>query len=316
MAINHHLPRFLSLLGSEHISILEIDSFRRAELASRFLENDKIEIVGKTPDTERFDLVLIATPPKFHYKYYCEFEDSTDHFFIEKPMTLNADQATSLETSSKQNGQKVFVNLVRRTLGSYRLIRQLHNENYFGKLKRVIVNEGGVFNWKAVSLGSFSRDLNGGGVLMDTGPHTLDLLFQVFENISLESAYMDGSGKAIEANCTLDLIADESVPVTVNLSRNRYLSNTVVFEFARATCTVGVRDNAIEVVSTNGVEYTMYPSGIRYCESPTFAQLIDAFYHSFLVSGDNSGVGPSESLKVLKLIDSAYDCAKSMKGGF
>jgi len=30
----------------------------------------------------------------------------------------------------------------------------------------------------SASLGSFSRDLNGGGVLIETGVHTLDLLFQ------------------------------------------------------------------------------------------------------------------------------------------
>ena len=316
ISINHHLPRILNFLGGQSICIYEVEVARREKLELLFKQNKKILILNDLPAEGVFDLVLIATPPKFHYDYYCALENRADIFLIEKPMALNADQAHAIMESSNKNNKKVFIHHIRRSLGSYNLIQQFYTKKYFGELKRVVVNEGGVFNWQAVSLGSFSKDLNGGGVLMDTGPHTLDLLFQVFDEMSLKSAFMDGVGNAIEANCMLDFVADASIPVTVSLSRNRFLSNTAVFEFSNAICTVGVRDNEISIETSNGISYAAYPSILNGAEKITFSQLIDAFYHNFIIPCDNTGVGPTESLKIHRLIDSAYRNAQLIEGGF
>jgi hypothetical protein len=111
-------------------------------------------------------------------------------------------------------------------------------------------------------------------------------------------------------------VADASIPVTVSLSRNRFLSNTAVFEFSNAICTVGVRDNEISIETSNGISYAAYPSILNGAEKITFSQLIDAFYHNFIIPCDNTGVGPTESLKIHRLIDSAYRNAQLIEGGF
>src|SRR3546814_20714098 len=86
---------------------------------------------------------------------------------------------------------------------------------------------------------------------MDTGPHTIDLLLQVFYSLSLTSSEMDApvtaNGKAIEANCRLTLVGDGHVPIELTLSRNRNLSNKAYFQFARALVTADVRDNTMEI---------------------------------------------------------------------
>jgi predicted dehydrogenase len=317
MAIEHHLPRFISLLGSDTISVFEIDTVRRSLLKKRFKKNRKINIMDALPATTQQDLILIATPPKFHYSYYNELEDRTNCFFIEKPITMNATEALAMQESSSIKNKTIFVNLIRRTLASFGLIKSFYRQEYFGRLKRVTVNEGGVFNWGAISLGSFSKDLNGGGVLMDTGPHTLDLLFQVFEDLKLKSAYMDNQEGGIEANCTLYLTGSESIPISVNLSRNRYLSNTAVFEFEKATLTANVRDNVIKVLNDDGLKYKIQNDMTAELNTPvTFNEIVDNFYRQFLITGSNHGIGPAESVKISKLIDAAYASANLLGGGF
>jgi len=317
MAINHHLPRFFSLLGSEHVAIFEVDDARKYSLKNRFKKNDKIDILDTIPLNERYDLIVIATPPKFHYGYYRELQDMSDYFLIEKPMTLNSHQAAEVLELSTAADKKIFVSHIRRTLDSYKFLYTFYKNQYFGRLKKVVVNEGDVYSWNAVSLGSFSKDLNGGGVLMDTGPHTLDLLMQVLDKLILKSAYMDSVEIGIEANCLLHLVADSSVPVSVNLSRNRFLSNTAVFEFEKATLTAGVRDDSLNVKDLNGLEYAIHPLiQEETAVQVTYNMMIDNFYNNFLMLRRNDGISPAESLKILELTDAAYSNAKPLHGGF
>jgi len=317
MAIRQHLPRLLGLLGSRSVDIYEADPARRALLAAQFRRERRVRLLEHIDSKDQFDLVVIATPPRFHYDYYRQLEGQAERFLIEKPMTVNAGQAAQLADYARSKGKKVFVNLLRRGLGSYRLLRTLYQQQEFGRLERVQLCEGGVFSWEAASLGPFSKDLSGGGVLMDIGPHALDLLLQLFDELTLQAAFMDSAGTAVEANCTLDLAADGGVPVTVSLSRNRCLSNTTLLQFERATCSAGVRDNAIAVKAHGTTEYVMYPAaGPGSAAAPGFAALLDAFYEQFLMQGQNRGVGPAESQRIMQIIDQAYATGQPMQRVF
>ena len=316
MAIDHHLPRFFALLGVEHVDIFDIDPHRRALLARRFRRNRRITLIERILEQAAYDIVLIATPPKFHHDFYVQLEHQSPAFLIEKPLALNASQAASIEASAARANVSVFVNLIRRSLLSFQLVKQFYASERFGKLEQVTVAEGNVFGWRATSLGSFSRDLNGGGVLMDTGPHTLDLMLQVFDRLELDAAHMDGSPDAIEANCTLRMMADERIPVTVSLSRSRHLSNKAYFQFQNATCAAAVRDNAITVTRPDGEHYMIYPPGTQTPHPLTFTDLNDAFYRQFLVPGDNASVNASQSREVLGIIDRAYEIAEPLRGAF
>lgn len=317
MAINHHLPRFIDILGCRHVFILETNPQRRAALSKRFESDAKIELIDQLPDPKDiYDLVLISTPPKFHFEYFESLQANADVFLIEKPLTINADEARIICQIASEKKKKVFVHLIRRTLKAYTLIKSLWESGLLGELKSVRLFEGGVFNWNAVSMGSFSKDLNGGGVLMDIGPHAIDLLFQVFEKIELVESRMDALAPAIEANCVLKLSADKEIPVLLSLSRNRNLSNETVFDFERGELRVGVRNNDIKVTLKHDVSFMAVPIDITSDHCVDFSSLIDDYYNKYLLSKINNGIGPEDSLKIAELIDAAYSNAELIKGGF
>jgi predicted dehydrogenase len=313
VAIEFHLPRLLAILGATRVEIVETDPGRCTELAHRFDRDPRVEIVTESDLARPRDWVVIATPPKFHADYFHAVSGAARGVVIEKPVAIDVAKAESIGSAIASDGSMVWVNLLRRCLTSFSLLRKLWLEDQFGALQSVELHEGRVYAWQASSLGSFSKDLNGGGVLMDTGPHVLDLLLQVFDELCLEHAWIDGETRGIEANATLALRGD-GVPVTVQMSRNRNLSNSAVFEFERARCRVGVCDDEIAVTTRSGQSFTIHADPSR--SSPGFSDLFDRFYVEKLLALDNTGVGIEESLSALRVIEAAYAEAEPMRGGF
>lgn len=319
VGIEFHLPRIAANCNVETVYVVEPDPGRRQELAARFRRRKDIVLVSDLPPSMRHEVAVVATPPKFHEMYVARLAGQTNRLLIEKPIARTLGEAKAIVDHLDRAGTPAFVCHIRRTLGSFRFIHEAVAQGLFGELKSVSVHEGGVFSWRAVSLGSFSRDLNGGGVLLDTGPHTLDLMFQVFDELKLKRAWMDADMrrgvKAIEANCVLDLEAGGGVPVEVVLSRNRTLSNKACFAFARAVLTADVRDNTIEIAAGSGSRLQCV-AGSAHAMKMEFGDLFDAFYRRFVVPGDNRGVAPRDALKVMRVIDDAYAGASLCTDGF
>lgn len=314
VAVEFHLPRLLAVLDAERVEIVESDPGRRAELAKRFRRECRVEVVEQPDFGRPIDLAVIATPPKFHADYFHAISATARGVVIEKPVAIDVAKAEGIREVIASGGPTLWVNLLRRCLTSFRLLREFWLEQRFGALESVELHEGRVYAWQATSLGSFSKELNGGGVMMDTGPHVLDLLLQVFEELSLEHAWIDGEERGVEANATLALRGD-GIPVTVQMSRNRNLSNSAVFDFEQARCRIGVCDDHIAVTPRVGSAFTIQ-AGDPALPAPTFADLFDRFYVEKLLADDVSGVGIEESLAALRVIEAAYATAVPMREGF
>ncbi len=312
--MDFHLPRLLAVLSAARVTIVEPDDLRRSELARRFGRDRRIDLAEQLDADGTFDLAVIATPPRFHADYFHALSRRARAVVIEKPLAIDAAKAEGIRDAICAGGPEVFVCLVRRGLAAFGLLREFWRSGHFGALESVEFHEGRVYAWEATSLGSFSKDLNGGGVLMDTGPHALDQLLRFFDEAELEHACMDGDPGGIEANATLALRAD-GVPVTMQLSRNRNLSNTATFEFEAARCRVGLGDDHFRVEPSKGAAFDVHGrEGAG--PSPDFADLFDRFYVERVLSADASGVGVDSSLTALRLIEAAYGACVPMQGGF
>lgn len=315
IAVNFHLARVRSILNAETIDIVDVNEVRIKDLQDRFAGDTEIRLLTKLPESESYDLAIIATPPKFHLSYYLQLWERVDLFLIEKPAELDLSRSEELANHSAKHDTRIMVHMIRRTLGSFSLIREFYLRKVFGELIGATLAEGGIFNWGVESIGSFSRDLNGGGVLMDTGPHVLDLMCQIFDTLEVESSYMDAQEEGVEANAILMMKGDNSVPVKLTVSRNRNLSCTCEFKFDNAVCVVGVRDNSIQVKHKDGYRYQIMPEN-ESIPNPSFAQMIDMFYEKLVMKNNLSGVGITEACRVQRLIDTAYHKAESIRGGF
>lgn len=314
IAIDVHLPRLRGILGATEILIVEPSQARRAELEGR-LRKMGVRIAGELPKNQSFDYAVVASPPKFHFDYFRHLKDSVDHLIIEKPMTRNFAEADLLVREAAASRSRVYVNLPRRCLDSYRMIRTIKEEGVFGPLRRVSYKEGSMFNWKVVSMGSFSKDLNGGGALIDMGPHGLDALKIFLTGLELVSTTMDAGGEAIEANARLQLKAEGDIEVEFEVSRNRFLSNRCRVEFANAVVACGNSDNELRLTIGNSTMQLLRNKNSALLSGNVNA-LFSKFYTDYVKAGRNEEVGPANAADVMRIIDAAYSQAEIVPSPF
>jgi len=98
-------------------------------------------------------------------------------------------------------------------------IKDLVANQTLGPVLSFEVEEGGPFRWKRHPILFFRRDVTPGGVLYDTGVHTLDLLLWWFsEPTSLE--YRDDAAGGLEPTAHLHLHYAAGFNGEVRLSRD------------------------------------------------------------------------------------------------
>ncbi|MBW2293800.1 MAG: Gfo/Idh/MocA family oxidoreductase [Deltaproteobacteria bacterium] len=120
VAIEFHLPRLLAVLGATQVEIVESDPSRCAELARRFRRDQRIEVVMEPDFGRERDLVIIATPPKFHADYFHAVSTSARGVVIEKPVAIDSPRRRALAWRSRRVDRRcgsIFFVAVSRVFG-------------------------------------------------------------------------------------------------------------------------------------------------------------------------------------------------------
>lgn len=303
IALEAHLPRLRGLPGNRRVVLFELDPQRRAWIRERFRDDAALELPDALPEG-RFDLAVLATPPRFHLPDVVRLAPRCDRFVIEKPLAHTRQDAE--EIARLLEGKLLAVHMPRAELGTFDVLADLYRRQRFGPLLRVQVHDGRVFDWPAVSPALFSKELSGGGVLMDLGPHVLERLLALFTTLELEDCRVDGDRGAVEANAVLDLLGDGEVPITVSLSRNRNLTNTAHFHFQEAEARAGLMAPELQVGDvTIRSQGDAGPVG--------FGELVRRFYQRRVVEGRSDA---TRSVAVMRLLGEAYERARPLQGGF
>ncbi len=178
------------------------------------------------------ELAIVAAPDRFHAPLTLAALESDMSVLVEKPMAHSVADAEAMITSARSANKLLAVGLFRRFFSSSQAMREIVSTGLLGDDLTFEVLVGNKLNWPAKSASFFRKDLAGGGVLMDIGPHVLDLLIWWFgEPAALE--YADDAMGGLEQNCRLSIEfapqAQDAAPVTgeVTMTRDWKLPNTL-----------------------------------------------------------------------------------------
>jgi len=126
------------------------------------------------------DAVYVATPPASHAPLAIRALRAGKPVYVEKPMALDAGECTAMLDASRDAGQPLFVAYYRRALPRFLKVRELLAEGAIGQPRRVRVQlhrtldpryaDSAALPWRV------RPELSGGGLFVDLGSHTLDLL--------------------------------------------------------------------------------------------------------------------------------------------
>lgn len=247
-----HLPAAMS--EKIHVTALVDRNRPRAQaLAARYnvphVAEDYRMVAGE------FDAAIVALPHYLHAPVSIDLLKQGIHVLVEKPMALAAAECDAMLNAAEQGRVVLAVGLMRRFQWSARLAKSILDSGLLGAIESFDIREGFVYSWPVASDFFFRKDAAGGGVLIDTGSHTLDtLLWWLGDVVGFD--YFDDNYGGVEADCELRLVMANGARGTVELSRTRALRNTAIIRGQRATLEVHLHTNEV-ALRVNGAKYLM-----------------------------------------------------------
>lgn len=263
-------------------------------------------------------LVVVASPPRLHAAQSVHALERGCGVLCEKPMAADLADAEAMADAARRTGGLLAIGLYRRFFRAARYIRELCTQGTLGSPVSFEVEEGGAFRWEAASDSFFRREATPGGVLYDTGVHTLDLLLWWFgEPAGLD--YRDDAAGGLEANCTLQLSYAQGLSGRVRLSRDWATRNTFRLNFTHGSVAWQVGQAGQLTLNLNGVSTVLrgdllprHDDGLGLLGAAVGEGSPQAFIHQLINVADAiRGRAPleipaTEGLRSLRLIADCY----------
>jgi predicted dehydrogenase len=183
----------------------------------------------------RPDAVIVALPHFLHKPASIDALRMGIHVFCEKPMAISSEECDQIEAVVRETGGVFCVNLLRRWFPAVQEIKRMVDARALGALTSFEASEGAPYDWPAMSFSFFDRKVSGGGVLMDSGVHTLDLLQWWLGPIEVTEFLDDAAANGVECDCVAELQAGLSASArgSLRMSRSVELPNVYRLQFER-----------------------------------------------------------------------------------
>jgi len=239
-----HLPAAARVHGGRVTLLIDPNAARREQLARAF----KIALTAgeakECPDA--FDAAIVAAPHALHAPIALQLAALGKSILVEKPLAHTSAACDAMIDAASKHNVLLGVGLMRRFLRSHRFVREILASGVFGAVRSFEFAEGSVYYWPVASDFFFRKESAGGGVLVDTGAHTLDSLLQWLGPVQ-DVEYFDDAEGGVEANCLMKLRMRSGATGTVELSRTRRLRNTAIITLDHAVLEVSLASNELKL---------------------------------------------------------------------
>lgn len=177
----HHLKEYAAMPGVGIVAVVDADPDRARAAAEEFGAASWFTDHRKALELARPELVSIVTPPAFHCRQAVDAFAAGAHVLCEKPLAMDLGQAKEMAAAAEGAGKFLSMGLQSRHLESARALRRELAAGAVGDVYFTRVWCGHVMN--IPGWGHFHRkELAGGGVVMATTVHVLDLALWVLGN--------------------------------------------------------------------------------------------------------------------------------------
>jgi len=296
-------------------SVIDPDPDNRLRLVEHFPDAEMITELEALVN-RNIDIAIITSPPDLHAAQTISLLYNGINVFCEKPLSTNSADASAMIRASVDTKKVLAVGLLRRHFSSTQTIRKILQSNILGDLKSFSCQEGHIFRWP-VSSASYFDKING-GVLLDIGVHTLDLLIWWLGHPE-DIYYEDDAVNGIEVNCRVKLMFKNNIEGEVRLSRDTELQNKYTFYGSKGWLVwdVNEADNiqmgfydfnyhlsaAIMNSNENSIPY-LQPTPTNNFQQSFTAQLIDVL--SAVKNRTKLLIPIGEALSSIKIIEYCY----------
>lgn len=302
-----HLPVATRTLGARVTLLVDRNQGRAEALAREFsvpgVDTDYTAVFGAA------DAAIVALPHSLHAQVCVELLRRGIHVLVEKPMALTAAECDAMIAAAEHGRAVLAVGLMRRFLTMFRFVRETIQSGVLGQVRRFDAREGYIYDWPVASDFFFRKETAGGGVLVDTGAHTLDTILWWLGDVRMFEYFDDNHG-GVEADCLLHLEMESGATGIVELSRTRKMRNTLIVEGDRARLEVDwMRMRLTPRDSTGLLDGMIKPATPAHVEINGYHEAMAASYSDWLEairSARTPIVSGAEARRSVALIEACY----------
>lgn len=175
-----HLPSIKDNPETELAAVCDVDKKRVREVAKKWAAKAWYTDYKEMFSKEEFDVVVIASPPKFHWEHGSATAKAGAHALIEKPLACTNREAWDIVDAFKKAKTKLLVGCDRRYWLQSQWAKELIQDRVIGKVAmgKTTMHEGWELYQGKIAKTDFrlKPEIAGGAAIADTGAHAIDLL--------------------------------------------------------------------------------------------------------------------------------------------
>lgn len=154
-----------------------------------FYTRDYRELVVR----DDIDVVNVCTPNKMHKEALIAALNAGKHVYCEKPLAFSEAEAREIVAIADQSGLKHQITAEYRFIPAIMKAKEMVNSDFVGRVFhfRGVYLHSGYIDPKRPREWRLQKDIIGGGVLVDLGPHLLDMMHHLVGDVAEVSSTME-----------------------------------------------------------------------------------------------------------------------------
>jgi predicted dehydrogenase len=172
-------------------------------------------------------IVYLATPTALHYSQGIKVLESNKHFWSEKPIVQNSDQAYSLVNLANKKNLTIAEGFMYLYHPAFNFLRNSLRANQLGNLNNITID----FGLPHLDRPGFRTDAKlGGGAIYDLGSYAISAVIELFENEKIEVIYCElnyDTNSSIDSSAFVLLKINNSINVTLRWAYNVSYKNEI-----------------------------------------------------------------------------------------
>jgi predicted dehydrogenase/nucleoside-diphosphate-sugar epimerase len=242
VAEQRHAPA-LKDLGWKPTALIDVSAARRRAVAE-LLNSAPVEAEEIVAALPAFDAAIVSVPHFLHEQVCVELLRAGKHVLVEKPMALTKAACRAMNLAAAESGARLGVAFFRRQWPAGRWLKEALDADAFGKIRRFTIREGYNFNWPLTTDSMWRKEQAGGGVLADTGAHTMDQIIWWFGEPD-EVEYFDDNEGGVEANALVRLRWGGGLEGEIELTRTWTVENELTLETEKGALALSMSGNRL-----------------------------------------------------------------------
>lgn len=286
------------------------------------------ETVDELINDDNLDIIIVATPNKYHGPYSIAALNAGKHVLCEKPMAANLEEAKEMIEAAKKNDRKLMIGQNQRLIPAHIKAKQILDSKELGKILtfQTVFGHRGAERWsiaKSPSTWFFNKEEAIFGAMGDLGVHKADLVrwlvgeefVKVSSFVSVrDKKYKSGDYINIDDNAVCILQSESGIVGTLAVSWTYYggESNATIFNCEKGALWLFRDPEApIKIKYADGSETTIKIGTISTNDKQVTSGVVDLLVDSIL-NDTKVLIDGYEGYKALEII---ANCVKSAETG-